>query len=37
MCWYGLERAGSVKGQAAGTFECGNELSGAIKYGEFFD
>ena len=28
---------GSGQGQVAGTCECGNEPSGSIKYGEFFD
>jgi hypothetical protein len=35
MWSYGLDRAGSGKGQVAGTYECGNELSGPIKCGEF--
>ena len=30
---YGLDRAGPGKGQLAGTCECGNELSGFIKWG----
>jgi len=34
---YGMDRAGSEKGQEAGTCECGNELSGSIKCGEFLD
>ena len=34
---YGLDRAGSGKGQVAGTCECGNELSGFIKCGDFLD
>jgi len=34
---YGLDRAGSGKGQVAGTCECGNEPSGSIQYGEFLD
>jgi len=34
---YGLDRAGSGWGQVAGTCECGNELSGSIKCGEFLD
>ena len=34
---YGLDRAGSGKGQVAGTCECGNEPSGSIKCGEFLD
>ena len=32
---HGLDRACSGLGQVAGTFECGNELSGSIKRGEF--
>ena len=37
-CWgYGLGRAGSGKGQVAGTCDCGNEPSGSIKCGEFLD
>jgi len=28
---------GSGQGQVAGTCECGNELSGPIKCGEFID
>ena len=34
MWEYGLDRAGSGQGQAAGTCDCGNELSGSIKCGE---
>jgi len=34
---YGLDRAGSRDGQVAGIFECGNEPSGSIKFGEFID
>jgi hypothetical protein len=34
---YGLDRAGSVQGQVAGTCECGNEASGSIICGEFLD
>ena len=34
---YGLDRAGSRQGQVAGTGDCGNETSGSIKCGEFFD
>ena len=34
---YGLDRAGSVLGQVAGTFECDNENTGFIKYWEFLD
>jgi hypothetical protein len=37
MWGYGLDRAGLGKGQVAGTCECGNEHSGAIKRGEFLD
>jgi hypothetical protein len=33
----GLDRAGSGYGQVAGCCECGNELSGSIKFGEFLD
>jgi len=32
---YGLDRAGSGRGQVAGTCECGNEPSGSIKCGKF--
>jgi hypothetical protein len=35
MWEHGLARAGS--GQLAGTCECGNEHSGSIKCGDFFD
>ena len=31
----GVDRAGSGKGQVAGTCECGNETSGSIKCGNF--
>ena len=31
----GLDQSGSGYGQAAGCCECGNELSGSIKYGSF--
>ena len=34
---YGLDRCSSGYGQVAGTCECGNELSGSIKCGEFLD
>ena len=34
---YGLDQAGSGKGQVAGTCECGNEPSGSMKCGEFLD
>jgi len=37
MWGYGLDRAGSGKGQMAGTCECGYEHSGSIKFGEFLD
>ena len=37
MWRYGLDQAGSRQGQAAGTYECGNETSGSIKCGEFLD
>jgi hypothetical protein len=30
-CGYRLDRAGSEKGELAGTCECGNEHSGSIK------
>jgi hypothetical protein len=33
----GLDGVGSGSGQVAGTCECGNELSGSIKCGEFLD
>ena len=29
--------SGSGLGQLASTCECGNEVSGSIKYGEFLD
>ena len=32
-----LVRCGSGQGQMPGTCECGNELSGSIKCGEFLD
>jgi hypothetical protein len=32
---YGLDRSGSGYGQLADTSECGDELSGSIKCGEF--
>ena len=35
MWEYGLNRAGSGKGQMAGTCDCGNEPSASIKCGEF--
>jgi hypothetical protein len=34
---YGLESAGSGYRQVVGSCECGNEPSGSIKCGEFFD
>ena len=34
---YGLDRAGSGKGQVAGTCECVNELTGSIKCGGILD
>jgi hypothetical protein len=33
----GLDGVGSGYGQVAGTCDCGNELSGSIKCGEFLD
>jgi hypothetical protein len=33
----GLDGFGSGQGEVAGTCECGNELSGSIKCGEFLD
>jgi hypothetical protein len=36
-CGYGLDWAGSVQRQVAGTCECSNEPSGSIKCGEFLD
>ena len=35
MWEHGLDQSGSGWGQVAGTCECGNELSGCIKGGEF--
>ena len=32
-----LDRAGSVQGQVAGSYECCNAPSGSIKCGEFLD
>jgi hypothetical protein len=32
-----LDRAGSGRGQVAGTFKCGNEHSSSIKCGEFLE
>ena len=37
MWEYGLDRAGSGKGQVEGICECGNELSGSIICVEFLD
>ena len=37
MWGYGLDLAGSERGQVAGTCECDNESSGSIKCGEFLD
>ena len=37
MSGHGLDQCGSEQGQVAGTCECGNELSGSIKCGEFLD
>ena len=37
MWGYGVDRTYLGKGQVAGTFECGNELSGSIKCGELLD
>jgi hypothetical protein len=34
---WGLRGVGSGQGQVADTCECGNELSGSIKCGEFLD
>ena len=34
---YGTDRAGTGKGQVAGTCECGNEPLGCINCGEFVD
>ena len=34
---YGLNLSGSRYGQIAGCCECGNEPSGSIQCGEFFD
>jgi hypothetical protein len=34
---YGLNRAGSGKGQVAGSCKCGNKLSGSIKCGDSLD
>jgi hypothetical protein len=37
MWWCGLDRSGSGQGEVVRTYECGNELSGSIKCGEFLD
>jgi hypothetical protein len=37
MWGYGLDRADSGYEQMVSTCECGNELSGSIKCGEFLD
>jgi hypothetical protein len=37
MWGYRMDRAGSGKGQVAGTWECGIETSGSIKCWEFLD
>jgi hypothetical protein len=34
---HGLDGSGSRQGQVAGCFECGNEPSDSIKYGEFLE
>jgi hypothetical protein len=34
---WGLDVVGSGYGQVAGTCECGNELTGSVKCGEFLD
>ena len=34
---HGLDCSGSVQEQVTGRFECGNEHSGSIKFGEFLD
>ena len=34
---HGLDLSGSGLGQVVGSCECGNEPSGSIKCGEFFD
>ena len=33
----GLDLCGSGQGQVVGSCECGNELSGSVKCGEFLD
>jgi len=37
MWVYGLDQAGSGKGQVTGTCECSPEPSGSMKCGEFLD
>jgi hypothetical protein len=37
ICGCGLDRAGSGQRQLTGTCDCGNELSGFVKCGEFLD
>jgi hypothetical protein len=34
---HGLDRSGSGHGQMAGFYECGDELSGSIKFREYLD
>ena len=34
---HALNLCGSGQGQVAGTCECGNELPGSVKCGEFLD
>jgi FKBP-type peptidyl-prolyl cis-trans isomerase len=36
-CGDGPDRADSVEGQVAGTFECGNEFSGSMQWRELLD
>jgi hypothetical protein len=35
MWWYGLDWAGSLKRQMAGSFECGSEPTGSINCAVF--
>ena len=37
MWRHGLDRADLGQGKVAGTFECGNELLGSVKCGEFLN
>jgi len=37
MWGHGLDRGGSGQGQVAGTYECVNEPSASVRYGEFLD